>query len=95
MNGESTGFEARRRRREPEATRHEEAQGLYAAAAMLMAEGREKGFHFFALHLCVALRELEDQVGRPMDAATSSGALVPRKPASAAMRRLIRGEGTG
>jgi hypothetical protein len=40
-----------------------DARALHAAATMLMTEGLERDFHFFALHLRVAIVELEDQMG--------------------------------
>ncbi len=94
MNGESTDFQSGAQSYGGSGTRLADAEGLYAATAMLMAEGRDKGFHFFALHLAVALRELEDQVGRPMPAAAERQTRLKPK-ASAAMRRLIRGEEAG
>ncbi len=39
-----------------------DARALHAAAVMLMTEGLEHDFHFFALHLRVAIVELEDQM---------------------------------
>jgi hypothetical protein len=39
------------------------ARALHAAAVMLMSEGLEKEFHFFALNMRVAIVELEDQMG--------------------------------
>jgi hypothetical protein len=97
MNRDSIGFAHEgAQRAEAHALRRDEAKGLYAATAMLMAEGRDKGFHFFALHLCVALRELEDQLGQPLDMDLPPFQPLPRRQrASAAMRRLIRGENTG
>jgi hypothetical protein len=40
-----------------------DARALHAAAVMLMTEGLERDFHFFALNLRVAIVELEDQMG--------------------------------
>jgi hypothetical protein len=44
----------------------DDARALFAATAMLMAEGREKGLHYFALHLRVAMMELEPFLGDEM-----------------------------
>jgi hypothetical protein len=59
-----------------------DALALYAATAGLLEEGREKGFHHYALHLRVAMLELEAILGK------TERARRPRT--SAAMRQLIR-----
>jgi hypothetical protein len=43
--------------------RLQDARALHAAAVMLMTEGLERDFHYFALNLRVAIVELEDQMG--------------------------------
>jgi hypothetical protein len=92
MNSESTEPNSRARRFDADAPRQADAEGLYAATTMLLAEGRAKGFHFYALHLAVALRELEDQAGLPLRTAPPPTSLARQRPKiSAAMRRLIRG----
>jgi hypothetical protein len=46
-----------------DAERLKDARALHGAAVMLMTEGLERDFHFFALHLRVAIVELEEQMG--------------------------------
>jgi hypothetical protein len=43
--------------------RLKDARALHGAAVMLMTEGLERDFHFFALHMRVAIVELEEQMG--------------------------------
>lgn len=72
----------------------DDARALYAATALLMDEGRLKGFHYYALHLRVALMELE-----PLLAATPMAELPSSLPAaqrrkpniSDVMKKLISG----
>jgi hypothetical protein len=46
-----------------EIERLKDARALHGAAVMLMTEGLERDFHFFALHMRVAIVELEEQMG--------------------------------
>ena len=74
-----------------------EARALYAATAMLMAEGREKGLHYFALHLRVAMLELEPLIGdvEPMPPAHMPKARRQKIRLSDEMKRFIAGSVAG
>jgi hypothetical protein len=61
-----------------------EARALHGAAVMLMTEGLDRDFHFFALHLRVAIVELEEQMGA---LAPPSERLTPLSDLPRALRR--------
>ncbi len=77
--------------------RQADANALRIAALMLMEEGLEKGFHYFALHLRVAILELESQMGTalpspPLTPLSDLPKPARRKPEiSSRLRTLIRG----
>jgi hypothetical protein len=73
-----------------------DAQALHAATLLLLAEGLEKGFHYFSLNLRVAIVELEDQMQSlagpaklaPLSDLPKSSRRTPR--VSVGLRDLIR-----
>jgi hypothetical protein len=76
--------------------RRADATAMHAAITMIMVEGMEKGFHYVALHLRVALLELEAHMVDQPKAVPAPLSDLPkaarRKPRiSKQMRALIQG----
>jgi hypothetical protein len=91
MNLENSPHAANAQVAHPLPDRLDIARALYGATAALLEQGQAEGFRFYALHLRVALQELETHIAE-MGSAIPAPSRLPRKPASAAMRQLIRQE---
>jgi hypothetical protein len=99
MNIEHSVADPRRSSKTSQNDRMADARALHFATTMLLGEGLDKGFHFFALHLRVAILELEEHMG-PSETLTPATKLAPlsdlpksarRKPRiSASLSQLIR-----